>query len=287
MRGRSAGVANRRWNGAFVRSLAPTSFYPLLAGAATPEQQVHLLYWLSDPEAFGPLKSGGSHRLPSVTRDDPAYRDNVYWRGRIWPPLNYLTYGGLKRCGFEVEAEKLAADSVALFGAAWAKRQMPENFSAETGEADDQPDTDLFYGWGGLMPMIGVNRIIDVSPWNGWEITPRPAGTADKWRLGPLLAFGAKAELHAEDGWLTLMLNGAPVFKTDVATKLRRIEIDAEGLAMETLGGGVLLLPDRHAGQIARARFDYRDIATEERGGAAVALPASAAPRRLEIRWRQ
>ncbi len=34
-------------------------------------------HWLDDPKAFG-----GEHRLPSVTRDDPAYHDNVYWRGR-------------------------------------------------------------------------------------------------------------------------------------------------------------------------------------------------------------
>ncbi|MES1152663.1 MAG: trehalase family glycosidase, partial [Dongia sp.] len=77
--------ANRRWHGDFVRSLAPTSFYPMLADAADAEQQVHLMHWLHGPEAFG-----GRHRLPSVTRDDPAYHDNVYWRGRIWPPLNYL-----------------------------------------------------------------------------------------------------------------------------------------------------------------------------------------------------
>ena len=30
--------ANRLWSGRFVRSLAPTSFYPMAAGIATPEQ---------------------------------------------------------------------------------------------------------------------------------------------------------------------------------------------------------------------------------------------------------
>jgi putative isomerase len=273
--------ANRRWNGRFVRSLAPTSFYPLLADAATSEQQLHLLYWLSDPRAFG-----GAHRLPSVTREDPAYRDNVYWRGRIWPPLNYLTFAGLKRCGFDVEADRLATDSVALFSAAWAKRQMPENFNAETGAADDQPDTDLFYGWGGLMPLIGVNRIIDVSPWHGWEITPRPAGAMDDWRLGPLLAFGGRTALEFSDGWLTVRLNGTAAFATDIPTRLRWIEIGADGLAMETRGGGTILLPDRKLGEIDYARFAGQDAVVTERGGAtAIALPHAERPGRLAIRW--
>ena len=41
--------ANRLWSGAFTRSIAPTSFYPLLCGAATPEQTRHLLAHLENP----------------------------------------------------------------------------------------------------------------------------------------------------------------------------------------------------------------------------------------------
>lgn len=269
--------ANRRWNGNFIQSLAPTSFYPLLAGATTPEQEASLRQWLEDPKAFG-----GTHRLPSVTRDDPAYHDNVYWRGRIWPPLNYLTYGGLKRRGYDVEASRLAADSVKLFAAAWAKRQMPENFSAETGLADDQPDTDLFYGWGGLMPLIGVNEIIDVTPWNGWEINPRPAGAAGDWRLGPLLAFGRMAELVSQDGWLTLMLDQQPVLRTDIVTRLSQIEFRDDGLDLETQGGGTIALA---TGGLRSAKFNGRDVAIiTQQSAPAVTLTAADRPGRLELR---
>jgi putative isomerase len=275
--------ANRRWNGSFIRSIAPTSFYPMLADAASAAQQSHLLQWLQDPLAFG-----GAHRLPSVTRHDPAYRDNVYWRGRIWPPLNYLTYGALKRAGHDDEASTLAADSMRLFASAWARRQMPENFSAETGIADDQPDTDVFYGWGGLMPLIRINEIIDVTPWSGWEISPRPAGVAGDWRLGPLLAFGRRAELVSESGWLTLSLDGTPVLQTQIATRLRRFEIHADGIDMETRGGGTIVLPGHGAATIRRASFDGKDVAVSERQGeAAIALPKTETPRRLELRWKQ
>jgi putative isomerase len=172
--------ANRLWNGRFVRSIAPTSFYPLLAGIATPEQTQHLLRWLDDPRGFG-----GFWRLPSVTRDDPAYHDNVYWRGRSGL-LNLLTYLGLRRADQSAAAERLASDSFRLFEQGLEQGQCPENFNAESGLADDQPDTDLFYGWGGLMPLIAT---LDISPdavGRLWEIElkPRhmePGAAARRW----------------------------------------------------------------------------------------------------------
>ena len=45
--------ANRLWSGAFVRSLGPTSFYPLAAGAAAPDRVGSLLGHLADPATFG------------------------------------------------------------------------------------------------------------------------------------------------------------------------------------------------------------------------------------------
>ncbi len=143
--------ANRLWSGRFVRSLAPTSFYPLLAGAADPAQACRLLPLLTDVTKFG-----GTWRLPSCTRDDPAFRDNVYWRGRVWPPLNFLVWHGLRRYGFDAEATDLADNGYRLFRGEWARRNCPENYSAVTGEALDQPDTDSFYGWGALMPFIAL-----------------------------------------------------------------------------------------------------------------------------------
>lgn len=226
--------ANRRWSGSFIGSVAPTSFYPMLADAASPTQQEDLCAALADPKKFG-----GKWRLPSVTRDDPAYHDNVYWRGRIWPPLNYLTYQGLKRAGLDTEATALAEDTAAVFGLGWAKRQCPENFSAETGAADDQPDTDLFYGWGVLMPITAINEVIDVTPWHGWEITHRPGD----WHIGPLMAFGRQATLTSANGRLTVALDGKPAFATDIAGRFRHIDIAAHRLACEPpLAGGRIYL---------------------------------------------
>ena len=157
--------ANRLWSGQFVRSLAPTSFYPLLAGAATPGQAQVLI----DQYLLNPNKFGGEWWLPAVSRDDPAFNDNVYWRGRIWPPLNFLVYYGLKRYGYDEIASQLADNGYRLFSKAWQQRQCPENFNAVSGIALDQPDTDSFYTWGALLPYLAVVDADVKSNPNPWQ----------------------------------------------------------------------------------------------------------------------
>jgi len=38
----------------------------------------------------------GEFVIPSIARNDPAFKDQQYWRGRIWGPMNYLVYLGLR-----------------------------------------------------------------------------------------------------------------------------------------------------------------------------------------------
>ena len=107
-----ARIADRLWDrgaqglrqSALVRRLrAQPGAHQLLSAAlrgGAAEQARAMVALLSDPAKFG-----GDWLLPSVTRDDPAFPDNVYWRGRIWPPLNFLVYQGLKRAGFAGRGE--------------------------------------------------------------------------------------------------------------------------------------------------------------------------------------
>lgn len=142
--------ANRMLDGGFVPSIAPTSFYPLAAGIATADRVERMVEgYLENPAKFG-----GEYGLPSVTRDDPAYAENVYWRGRIWGPLNFWVYLGLRRAGRDGEARALAKKSWRLFESGWAERLCGENYNAETGAVHDQPDTDGFYAWGALLAAI-------------------------------------------------------------------------------------------------------------------------------------
>ncbi|MGE0004473.1 MAG: trehalase family glycosidase [Parvibaculaceae bacterium] len=198
--------ANRLWSGAFVKSLAPTSFYPLLCGAASKEQQRHLLKHLEDPGKFG-----GAFGLPSVSRDDPALADNVYWRGRIWPILNWLVWNGLERAGEEEAADRLAEKGWRLFLQSWEKRRLsPENYNSETGEGLDQPDTDPFYSWSALLPYIAQARIMNFSPWRGWQLR----NEGDDFSFGPVTTPLGFATVTRRKGILTLKRGTETIFRS-------------------------------------------------------------------------
>lgn len=155
--------AARHWSGAFEPSVPVTGFYALLAGAATAAQAKALIDgWLLDPARFW-----GERVLPSSSHDDPASADNVYWRGRIWPPHLFLVWEGVRRCGRHDLAEEVAARAWAMFAPAWrAERVCRENFHRLDATGDDSPDADPFYTWGALIPAMRMlqDRATDAWP---------------------------------------------------------------------------------------------------------------------------
>ena len=281
--------ANRLWSGRFVSSIAPTSFYPLIAGAASPAQARALLGWMEDPRRFG-----GRFGLPSVSRDDSAFGDNVYWRGRVWPPLNFLVYQGLRRYGFAAEAAVLARRSHEMFEAPWREaRHCAENYSARDGAVTDQPDTDTFYGWGALMPAMGVAEVCDVSPWDGWSI----AHTGEDVRLGPLRCPSGWARVESRAGVLALHVDGAPVLRTTVRGRLRHLRHEAGSLGVELPASRAaqgerpwIELPGVSAGAVTKACLDGAagvDIdAAADSDGIRLTLPERSGAAMLTVAWR-
>lgn len=252
--------ANRLWSGTFVRSLGPTSFYPLAAGIPSAEQTRELLVHLSNPRTFG-----GEPGLPGVTRDDAAFGDNAYWRGRVWPPLNYWVWQGLRRVGRRAEARLLAERSFALFAAAWARRLCPENYNAVTGEPLDQPDTDGFYGWGALMPAMAVGDITDVSPWSGWEV----ANGGQDVVLGPIQSPAGAVTVSVSGGLLTILKGGAAILETNLAGTLANLRLEPGRLSF-VLEGRTAADSFVHAmadGTVMLARAGSRDLAVAARAG--------------------
>ncbi len=137
--------------GEFSHRLSPTNFYPLLAHAATAEQAQQMV----DRHMLNPAEFWGEWVLPSIARDDPAFRDQNYWRGRIWGPMNYLVYLGL--CNYDLPKAQaaLASKSYALFLREWKEhRHVHENYNAILGEGDDVKNSDRFYHWGALLGYV-------------------------------------------------------------------------------------------------------------------------------------
>jgi hypothetical protein len=162
---RAEAVAGRSVRGPFVPGeftgrLAPTCFYPLLAGAATPEQAKRMVHeHLLDEYEFW-----GEYVIPSIARNDPAFTHMRYWRGPIWGPMNYLTYEGLKRYHFDDVAAEFAAKSAALFRGEWERHGwVCENYDALTGRRTSV-QSDPLYHWGALLAFVAIQELIDVSP---------------------------------------------------------------------------------------------------------------------------
>jgi putative isomerase len=265
-----------------VRSLAPTSFYPLLCGAASDDQVRQLLTHLDDPAKFG-----GRLRLPSVTRDDPAFADNSYWRGRIWPPLNFLIWQGLRRYGLDERASSLARDGFALFRQSWdPARLCPENFNADTGEALDQPDTEGFYSWGVLMPMMALAEIMDVNPWGGWEIH----NDREPVSLGPLQSPVGLIHIERAKGCLTVRQAARELLTTNVPGRLSHIRLEEGYVSLQLPAsippGATVTLPCVIGRTLVLARVDESDLQCTKEGVFALPAGSTARPRTLLVVYR-
>ena len=138
--------------------LSPTNFYPLLAKAATPAQAERMV----KEHLLNPQEFWGEYVIPSIARDDPAYKDQDYWRGRIWGPMNYLVFLGLRNYSESqvVSArEQLAAKSLELFMKEWrANGHVHENYNGTTGVGDDVGSSDRFYHWGALLGLMSLEE---------------------------------------------------------------------------------------------------------------------------------
>lgn len=138
-------------SGQFNRRLSPTNFYPMLAHAATPEQARTMM----EKHLLNPQEFWGEWIIPSIERNDPAFKDQNYWRGRIWGPMNYLVYLGLRDYDNADVRRHFAQKSYDLFLREWRdKGHVHENYNAITGTGDDVMNSDRFYHWGALLGYI-------------------------------------------------------------------------------------------------------------------------------------
>jgi putative isomerase len=135
----------------FSDVLTPCNFYSLLTGVLTPDQIRRMMNdHFRNPDEFW-----GKWLLPSVARNHPMYLENNYWRGRIWAPLNFLVYMGMRQYPDLPERKILVENSLALFMQEWTEhRHVHENYNAENGYGDDVKNSDRNYAWGGLLAFM-------------------------------------------------------------------------------------------------------------------------------------
>ena len=133
------------------KRVSPTMFYPLLAELGYKGRAGHIVQHFYDPKEFY-----GDWMLPSTTRNDPLFPKQRYWKGAIWPPLNFLTYLSLRQAGYYGAARELSDKSLKLILTEWNRKgYVSENYSSITGTGDDERlSSDRFHSWGALFGIM-------------------------------------------------------------------------------------------------------------------------------------
>ncbi len=277
-----AGIyVNVALDGTPSKRVGPTSFYPLLAGVPSRERAERMVrgQLLNESAFWGP------HVLPTIRRDDPAFGDNVYWRGRIWPPTNYLVVLGLRRYALHEVARDVTERSYAMFAREWREHgHCHENYQAVTGEGHDSKDSDTFYSWGALLPLMRVEDALFPSPWEGLCVaTDRgPCHRGTLWSGRTLRLEGDVG--GREDGW-QLTLDGRPELAGDARCRLSGLRLEAGGLELtvESPGAVTLSVPRLAAEQVLHAALPEGVELAFDPHGARLALAAGRHDVRLAL----
>ncbi|KPJ90433.1 MAG: hypothetical protein AMS18_10925, partial [Gemmatimonas sp. SG8_17] len=216
---------DRYWDGRRSDRLAASNFYPLLAGIPTAERAERMLVTLLDEAKFW-----GRYILPTISRGDPAFSDQQYWRGTIWPPPNYLTYQGLRRYRFDAVAGELAARSVDLFLRSWHDYQTcRENYDSRTGEGGGQ----VYQSWGPLFALTGIEEFIDSTPWDGLRVgtlTPPPAS-----KIKNVVLNGRRWDILLSPDGYRIDVDGKGLLYSTGPLVLRQLVVAAGQISAETL----------------------------------------------------
>jgi len=94
-----------------IAVLAGSAFAPLYAGAPSRERARILVGRL---EQFRVPVAGVGWAIPSLGTGDPLFESIRYWRGPVWPIVNWVAYRGLRRYGYDDLAAQLRSGMLEL-----------------------------------------------------------------------------------------------------------------------------------------------------------------------------
>jgi len=141
------------------RRISPTNFYALFSDKVTPDRVERIIndHFYNQEEFYG------KYILPTIARNDPAYKDQDYWRGRIWAPTNYLAYLAIRKHKHTVSGASacrdLAEKSNDLLLKEWTLHgHVHENYHGDSGMGCGIKNSDKFYHWGGLLTLIALTE---------------------------------------------------------------------------------------------------------------------------------
>jgi hypothetical protein len=225
---------NRFFDGSFSTVKTMTIFYPLMVDIGDEACREKLKETLLDPDQFW-----GENIIPTVSRDDPAYRCDPwrdeywlgqYWRGNIWPPTNYITYLALRNTDWHEVVGEFSKKSRRLFMDDWLPRhQAMENYPP----VGCTPQTQLFqanggrdphYVWAGMLPMIALEQLFSVE-----DTTPGLRfGALQEEQFGSWSNFwfqGQKCSIRADEQGVRLVVPTLLEFVSSQPIQVRNFDL--------------------------------------------------------------
>lgn len=155
---------NRHWSGEFDPCLSLTHFYVILADIAGKDRVESMV----KRHLLNPGEFWGEYVIPNVSRNDASFREQDYWRGRIWGPTNFLVGEGILRIKEKSVFDELAGKGLDMFVKCWREKGVVgENYNAVTGDAaENAQSSDRFYHWGALLVYMAVQSIVFFNEWD-------------------------------------------------------------------------------------------------------------------------
>ena len=205
---------DRYWDGRFSVHKAASAFFPLLARIPDEARAQRMLKRLLDPKQFW-----GDFVIPSISRDDPAFRPESQqsWRGAVRPLTNYLVYQGLKAYGIDAVASEFARKSAEMFLTSWKSFGLsPENFDSVTGEAGGE----RYQSGGPLAALIAIEEYLDFTPHEGFRFGMLKPDA--KGRLSRVLVQGRHYEVEVSNSSTVLREEGETILSVDGGAVVRR-----------------------------------------------------------------
>ena len=118
-----------------IRLRTFAAFAPLFARTADPGQRAAQLRRLDDEDFCGHPRLRW-HLLPSTSPAEPAFEPRNYWRGPVWPVIDWLLWRALGQSGDRGRAARIRRDSLDQITAAG---EFAEYFEPFTGQPLGSP----------------------------------------------------------------------------------------------------------------------------------------------------
>ncbi len=135
----------------FILSKEASGWLPLFAGVSTKKQAVRVREMMMNENIFNTFLP-----LPTVSKDNPKYNAAGYWRGPLWLDQFYFGYMGLKKYGYDEDADNLLIKLLhnSQYMTSVSEGSLREYYNSKTGEGLGAEN----FGWTAahlLMMMLG------------------------------------------------------------------------------------------------------------------------------------